>query len=209
MALSTGSYVPAISTQSLNLVSSDGTMMRSVTYDDTFSLESQLISQPANVIPILQGAFPPNVNYVPRVGGTTYTLVLGFNANLGTSTTIAPSTGTDGTVVSYVVRNNYISLTYTTHATSPEQTLNITSYSADNSQHNSQAFLSFVYSVVVSCAAFILNSVSTITATFNAPLLVQRLFVMLPDMTYASTRIIDGVHIHVYAVKYIKFGIHF
>ena len=166
MALSTGSYVPAISTQSLNLVSIDGTKMRSVTYDDTFNLESQLISQAANVIPLLQGAFPPDVNYLPCVGGTTYTLVLGFNANLGTSTTIAPSTGTDGTISSYVVRNNYISLTYTTHATSPEQTLNITSYSADNSQHNSQTFVSFVYSVVVS-SVNLLNSVSTVTATFN------------------------------------------
>ena len=144
-----------------------------------------MISQAANVIPLLQGAFPPDVNYVPRVGGTTYTLVLGFNANLGTSTTIAPNTGTDGTVVSYVVRNNYISLTYTTHATSPEQTLNITSYSADNSQHNSQAFLSFVYSVVISGTPTF-NSTSTITATFNAPLQAAPIG-MLPVLTYAST----------------------
>ena len=137
MALSTGPYVPIITTRSLNLLSTDETKLRCITFEDTFNLTNSVATHASTYIPTIQGAFPPSAS---QMGGVPFTLVLGFDGILGTSTTITPATGTDGTISSYVVWENNISATYTPSTASKLQTLNITVYSSDNTAHNAQTF---------------------------------------------------------------------
>ena len=170
MALSSGTFVPALTSQSINLLSADGTQMRSLTFDNTQTLVSSITSQNAYYIPILQGSYPITTNSNVRTSSTSYNLVLGFDSNLGSSTTIAPSTGSDGTVSSVSIFNNHLSLTYVTDVASPTQTLVITSYSLNNLLNSTQTYVSSVYAVVVSCPYYDLNQVSTVTATFNTPI---------------------------------------
>ena len=96
------------------------------------------------------------------MGGAPFTLVLGFDGILGTSTTITPATGTDGTVSSYVVWENNISATYTPGTVSKLQTLNITVYSSDNTAHNAQTF-----QTIVTYPQWTMGYNMTITTTTN------------------------------------------
>ena len=159
MALSTGPYVPIITTRSLNLLSTDETKVRCITFEDTFNLTNSVATHASTYIPTIQGAFPPSAT---QMGGAPFTLVLGFDAILGTSTTITPATGTDGTISSYVVWENNISATYTPGTVSKLQTLNITVYSSDNTAHNAQTF-----QTIVTYPQWTLGYNMTITTTTN------------------------------------------
>ena len=97
-------------------------------------------------------------------------MILGFDAKLGSSTTVVPATGTDGSVASLVVFDNYASFQYTTNASSPTQTLNIVAYSADNTAHDStpQTYVSTTYAVSVAASNGCFTGFNNIiTATFN------------------------------------------
>ena len=68
----------------------------------------------------------------------------GFDATLGSNTTLASNTGSDGSV-SIIVYDNYISASYTTGTSSSTQTLNIGAYSKDNSAVSNQTFVNNVF----------------------------------------------------------------
>ena len=112
MSLNSGPYVDTITARVINLISSNGTKLRSITYDDTGALVCNVTAQNKSYVPIYQGISDPD--FVPKYVAMIYNVVIGFNANVGSLTSATVVDGSEATFVINYISNNYVYGTFTT-----------------------------------------------------------------------------------------------